>query len=161
MAGACPNRPVSDKKSKFRIVPPKRSEMRQIGRNGQLTLVTEIRMYRISGIDESKEWFAFRVRPQHEKQVSLSLREKGFNEFLPLLKSKRQWADRTKVVETPLFPGYIFCSTTRAATVPVLMTSGVMYVARAGNAPPPADRVEIEALQIAPYVSEVDERRTA
>ena len=68
-------------------------------------------MYRTPGSDEFNEWFAFRVRPRHEKQVSIALREKGFIEFLPLYKSKRQWADRTKVVAMPLFPGYIFCST--------------------------------------------------
>ena len=104
-------------------------------------------MYRDPGSNESNEWFAFRVRPRHEKQVSLALREKGFTEFLPLYKSKRQWADRTKVVEMPLFPGYIFCSTVRSSIVPVLMTSGVIDVVRAGTNPLPADKAEIEALQ--------------
>jgi transcription antitermination factor NusG len=104
-------------------------------------------MYRTAGPHESNEWFAFRVRPRHEKQVSTALREKGFAEFLPLYKSKRQWADRTKVVEMPLFPGYIFCSTNRASIVPVLMTSGVIDVVRAGNNPLAADKAEIEALQ--------------
>jgi transcription antitermination factor NusG len=104
-------------------------------------------MYRDPGSNESNEWFAFRVRPRHEKQVSIALREKGLTEFLPLYKSKRQWADRTKVVEMPLFPGYIFCSTHRSAIVPVLMTSGVIDVVRAGTQPLPADKAEIEALQ--------------
>jgi transcription antitermination factor NusG len=104
-------------------------------------------MYRTSGSNESNEWYAFRVRPRHEKQVSLALREKGFTEFLPLYKSKRQWADRTKVVEMPLFPGYIFCSTNRSSIVPILMTSGVIDVVRAGTNPLPADRLEVEALQ--------------
>ena len=106
-------------------------------------------MYRDPGSIEpnENEWFAFRVRPRHEKQVSLALREKGFVEFLPLYKSKRQWADRTKVVEMPLFPGYIFCSTVRSSIVPVLMTSGVIDVVRAGTNPLPADKAEIEALQ--------------
>jgi transcription antitermination factor NusG len=104
-------------------------------------------MYRIPGAPESNDWFAFRVRPRHEKQVSIALREKGLTEFLPLYKSRRQWADRTKVVEMPLFPGYIFCSTNRSSIMPVLMISGVIDVVRAGNHPLPADKVEIEALQ--------------
>ena len=104
-------------------------------------------MVRIPGPSESNEWFAFRVRPRHEKQVSIALREKGFVEFLPLYQSRRQWADRTKVVEMPLFPGYIFCSTVRSSIVPVLMTSGVIDVVRAGNQPLPANKAEIEALQ--------------
>ena len=47
----------------------------------------------------------------------------------------------------PLFPGYIFCSTKRSSIVPVLMTSGVIDVVRAGTNPLPADKAEIEALQ--------------
>ncbi len=47
----------------------------------------------------------------------------------------------------PLFPGYIFCATNRSAIVPVLMTSGVIDVVRAGNNPLPAEKAEIEALQ--------------
>src|ERR1700690_3308609 len=104
-------------------------------------------MYRDPGSNESNEWFAFRVRPRHEKQVSLALREKGFTEFLPLYKSKRQWADRTKVVEMPLFPGYIFCSTVRSSIAPVLMTSGVVDVVRAGNQAVAGDKAERKALQ--------------
>src|ERR1700678_4406510 len=121
--------------------------MQRESATASLTLVTEIFMDRIPGAAESNEWFAFRVRPRHEKQVSIALREKGLTEFLPLYKSRRQWADRTKVVEMPLFPGYIFCSTHRSAIVPVLMTSGVIDVVRAGTNPLPADKAEIEALQ--------------
>src|ERR1700685_1832256 len=104
-------------------------------------------MYRDPGSNESNEWFAFRVRPRHEKQVSLALREKGFTEFLPLYKSRRQWADRTKGVEMPLFPGYIFCSTRRSSIVAALKTSGLVDGVRAGPHPLPADKAEIEALQ--------------
>ena len=100
-----------------------------------------------SRVNESNEWFAFRVRPRHEKQVSLALRRRGLRNFCLLYKSKRQWADRTKVVEMPLFPGYIFCSTSRSLIVPVVMTSGVIDVVRAGTNPLPADRLRIEKLQ--------------
>jgi transcription antitermination factor NusG len=104
-------------------------------------------MHRIPGPDESNQWFAFRVRPRHEKQVSMALRQKGLKEFLPLCKSRRQWADRVQVVEMPLFPGYIFCSMVRSSIAPVLMTSGVIDVVRAGNHALAADKAEIEALQ--------------
>ena len=103
-------------------------------------------MYRDPGSNESNEWFAFRVRPRHEKQVSIALREKGFTEFLPLYKSKRQWADRTKVVEMPLFPGYIFLST----SVVDRAGSDDQWRDRrsaGGHHPLPADKAEIEALQ--------------
>ena len=62
---------------KFRVVPP-RSEVRSLREFADAAhSVTEILMYRDRGSNESNEWFAFRVRPRHEKQVSIALREKG------------------------------------------------------------------------------------
>ena len=97
-------------------------------------------------INES-EWFAFRVRPRHEKTVALALREKGYCEFLPLLRERRKWGNRAQNVEVPLFPGYLFCMAERFALGPVLSTPGVVDVIRSGGTPLPAAKHEIEALQ--------------
>ena len=51
-------------------------------------------------------WFALRVRPNYEKPVATALRGKGFQEFLPLVRTRRQWSDRVKMMDLPLFPGY-------------------------------------------------------
>jgi transcription antitermination factor NusG len=96
---------------------------------------------------EIAQWFAFRVRPRHEKSVALALREKGYREFLPLLKERRKWGARVQSVEVPMFPGYIFCLAEACALVPVLSTPGVVDVIRCGRTPLPAARQEIEALQ--------------
>ena len=96
---------------------------------------------------ESRDWYAFRVRPRHEKLVSMSLRGKGYDEFLPLTRSKRKWADRCTIVEMPLFPGYIFCDIERADIGRVRSTHGVLDVIRAGSSPLPAKRGEIEGLR--------------
>ena len=93
------------------------------------------------------EWFAFRVRPRHEKSVALYLREKGYSEFLPLIKERRKWGTRLQDVEVPLFPGYIFCLAEPCALVPVLSTPGVVDVIRCGRTPLAASHNEIEALQ--------------
>jgi len=96
---------------------------------------------------ESRDWYAFRVRPRHEKLVSVSLRGKGYEEFLPLAKSKRRWADRSPIIEMPLFPGYIFCETERSEIGRIRCTQGVVDVIRAGSSPLPANRQEIEGLR--------------
>jgi transcription antitermination factor NusG len=96
---------------------------------------------------ESRDWYAFRVRPRHEKIVSMSLRGKGYEEFLPLTKSKRKWADRSPVIEMPLFPGYIFCDTVRSEISKIRCTHGVVDVIRAGSSPLPANRGEIDGLR--------------
>jgi transcription antitermination factor NusG len=73
-------------------------------------------------------WFAIQTRPRHEKKVAIELREKGVTAFLPLFSSLHQWSDRRRLVQTPLFPGYVFVRIGGAADsrIPVLRTSGVL-----------------------------------
>lgn len=101
----------------------------------------------MQSIRESRDWYAFRVRPRHEKLVSMSLRGKGYEEFLPLTKSRRKWADRSPIIEMPLFPGYIFCDTERSEIANIRCTRGILDVIRAGSTPLPANRTEIEGLR--------------
>ncbi|MBU1864090.1 MAG: UpxY family transcription antiterminator [Candidatus Omnitrophica bacterium] len=61
--------------------------------------------------DESlnqKKWYAIHTRCHHEKQVSCRLEGKGVETFLPLRCLQRRWKDRKKLVDFPLFPGYVF-----------------------------------------------------
>jgi transcription antitermination factor NusG len=60
------------------------------------------------------EWFALRTRPRHEKVVTNHLEATGIETFLPLSAQVRSWSDRRKVVQFPLFPGYIFIRTTQS-----------------------------------------------
>jgi len=96
---------------------------------------------------ETTDWYAFRVRSRHEKLVASSLRGKGYEQFLPLYRSKRKWADRSKTVEMPLFPGYVFCDTERSEIGKIRCTAGIIDVIRAGSIPLPANRWEIEGLR--------------
>jgi len=99
--------------------------------------------------NRNEEWFAYRVRPRHEKVVANALRERGCVEFLPLIREKRTWANRQRHVDLPLFPGYVFCLVERFSMLPILSTPGVMDVVRAGASPVPVDAGEIEALRLA------------
>src|SRR5271166_5542188 len=73
-------------------------------------------------------WYAIRTRSRHEKMVAEQLEKQGIENFLPLVKSVRQWTDRTKEIEMPVFSGYSFvrmiCSP--AARLRVLQTHGVV-----------------------------------
>jgi transcription antitermination factor NusG len=72
-------------------------------------------------------WFAIQTWPRYEKKVAIELNKRDVEVFLPLLKNKHKWSDRTRVVELPLFPGYVFVNIqqTPDARVPVLRTNGV------------------------------------
>ena len=54
------------------------------------------------------EWYAIQTRSRHEKMVVQQLQNQGIITFLPLSSQVREWSDRQKVVEFPLFPGYAF-----------------------------------------------------
>jgi transcription antitermination factor NusG len=105
-------------------------------------------VYASQGIDAGKvEWFALQVRSQHERIVASTLREKGYEEFLPLCPIRRRWSDRIKRITQPLFPGYVFCRFNVQERLPILVTSGVLFIVGVGKVPCPIDNSEIVALQ--------------
>ena len=53
-------------------------------------------------------WYAVQTRPRHEKKVLGELTLKSIESYLPVLSQVHRWSDRRKVVQVPLFPGYIF-----------------------------------------------------
>ena len=53
-------------------------------------------------------WYVLYAKPRNEKKVAERLSAAGYNVYCPLHKVKRQWSDRMKVVEEPLFKGYLF-----------------------------------------------------
>jgi transcription antitermination factor NusG len=92
-------------------------------------------------------WFAVRVKSNCEKPVSAILRGKGFEEFVPMYRSRRRWSDRVKVVEVPLFPGYLFCRLDLNKRLALLTTPGFLYLVGKGKTPEPVDEGEVLALQ--------------
>ena len=56
----------------------------------------------------TENWYALRVKSRHEFVSSEELTGKGIENFLPSVSRVRQWKDRKKIVNFPLFPGYLF-----------------------------------------------------
>jgi transcription antitermination factor NusG len=92
-------------------------------------------------------WFAVRVKSNYEKPVSAILRGKGFEEFLPTYRARRQWSDRVKVLDLPLFPGYLFCRIDLSKRLPLLTTPGFLYLVGKGMTPEPVDEAEVMAIR--------------
>lgn len=84
-----------------------------------------------------------------EGTIAAQLEGQGFECFLPKYKSIREWSDRKKEVEQPLFPGYVFCRFEYTQRQSVVVTPGVMQVVGCGRTPMPVEDREIEAIQIA------------
>jgi transcription antitermination factor NusG len=92
-------------------------------------------------------WFAILARTAREKNVTLLLENTGYECYLPVVKFTRNWSDRVKEIEAPLFPGYLFCRMNPHSRLPVLMTPGVIQIVGIGKTPIPVAEEEIAAIQ--------------
>lgn len=92
-------------------------------------------------------WFAIMAKSGREKSAALLLENVGYECYLPATKLMRQWSDRVKEVELPLFPGYLFCRMNPQNRLPVLMTPGVIQIVGVGKTPIPVAEQEIAAIQ--------------
>lgn len=93
------------------------------------------------------EWFALQVRAKHEKLVATHLSGRDYEWFLPLYKRRRLWSDRIKEIDSPLFPGYIFCRFNPQRRLPILTIPGVIQVVGYNRLPVPIKESEIAAIQ--------------
>lgn len=73
-------------------------------------------------------WFAVHVKSRHEFKVSERLVKAGIDVFLPAVERMSRWKDRNKLIQFPLFPGYLFVNITvrHDHTLTVLKTKGVV-----------------------------------
>ncbi len=60
----------------------------------------------------------------------------------------RRSSGRTKTVESPLFPGYVFCRFDKDHRLPILMLPSVVHVVGIGKEPEPIDSAEIASIRL-------------
>src|ERR1700730_16126293 len=97
----------------------------------------------------SYPWFALRVRSRYENIVTAHLSGMGYESFLALYRCRRRWSDRFKEIESPLFPGYVFCRLNPLDRLPILKTPGGTRIVGTAKNPAPLDEDAIFALQVA------------
>jgi len=90
-------------------------------------------------LDTTKEsrWYAAYTKPRNEKKVYDRLVDTGIETYLPLQRVIKQWSDRKKMVEEPLFRSYIFVKIKLKDYYNVLNTFGVVrFITFEGKAVP-------------------------
>ncbi len=98
-----------------------------------------------------QNWYALWVKSRSEFVTSQELNRKGIESFVPAATRVRQWADRRKKVDFPLFPGYVFVHVLPKADefLKVVKTrSSVCLVCLEPGRPTPVSSQEIAALKI-------------
>lgn len=92
-------------------------------------------------------WFAIRVRSNYERVLSSYLESRDFHQYLPLYRDRRQWSDRVREIDLPLFAGYVFCRLDPERTSQVLGAPGVVNIVGYGAKPEPIAEHEIAAIR--------------
>ena len=103
----------------------------------------------------SYNWYAVYTRPRSEKKAYDQLVKAGIESYLPLVKTLKQWSDRKKWVEEPLFTSYVFLKVSEKEYYDALNITPhtVRYVTFEGKAVPiPAS--QIEAMKV--YIEQGD-----
>ena len=98
-------------------------------------------------VEDGRQWFALHVRTRFEKVVARNLKGKGYEEFLPLYQRTNRWSDRTKQIELPLFPGYVFCRFNPVQRLPILTTPGVNAIVGLGKTIMPVEEYELDNIR--------------
>jgi len=102
----------------------------------------------------NKLWYAVYVKSRAEKKVALEFKYEGVSHYLPLVKRLKQWSDRKKWIEEPLFRSYIFVNIEQKDYYKVLQIPGtVKYITFEGHAVP-VPEVQINAIKY--YLEEND-----
>lgn len=86
-----------------------------------------------SGLE--KKWLVFYTKSRAEKKTLELLLKFGFDAWLPTHKVLRQWSDRKKKVEVPLFNSYIFVKDIEANISEILKVPGISWNIRHNGVP--------------------------
>ena len=94
------------------------------------------------------KWYAVYTKPRSEKKSAQAIAEKGIEVYLPLQKTIKQWSDRKKKVEEPIFKSYIFVHIHHEAQhIDILSVPGVVKFIRIGKELSPIQSSVIEAIK--------------
>lgn len=93
-------------------------------------------------------WHVAYVKSRSEKKVQERLDKLKINNFLPMIKSVRQWSDRKKIVQLPLFSGYIFVQLKPADYAIVRMVEGLVNFIYEDKKPAIVPAQDIDAIKL-------------
>lgn len=101
----------------------------------------------MTDVKDNKKWFAIYVKSRSEKKVLKLLEDIGIESFLPLITRVKQWSDRKKKVEEPLFRSYLFVNIPLNDYYTVLNVNGVVKFITFEKKPVPVPENQIIAIK--------------
>ena len=92
-------------------------------------------------------WYTAYTLPNFEKKVRDELSKRDIESYLPLQRTYRQWTDRVKKLEVPLFPNYIFIKSSDADRQSALYTKGLLKYIMLEGTPAILSNEEVELIR--------------
>lgn len=71
-------------------------------------------------------WYVVYTKPKWEKKVAEKLNQVGIECYCPVITQVKQWSDRKKIIEVPLFNSYVFVQLPDANRSSVFEVAGVI-----------------------------------
>lgn len=105
-------------------------------------------------MENVKKWYALYTKPRWEKKVNLVLNNKGVECWCPVKKTEKQWSDRKKIIDEPLFTSYVFVNIDDTERTKVLMTDGILNFVYHVGKPAVIRNEEIELIK--KYLAETE-----
>lgn len=103
----------------------------------------------IKSIDRTidSKWHVIYIRPGFERKVAAKLAEKDIEFFLPTRIEIRQWHDRKKKLEVPVFPGYVFVKVDQKDLVQIYHVAGFIRFLMTGDVMDVLSDQEVDAMK--------------
>ena len=97
-----------------------------------------------------KKWYALLTRSRFENVVTEAIQKKSIDCFLPKIKVLSKRRDRKKIIDVPMFPGYLFVNISLAPKeyLDVVKTVGAVRLLGTHSCPIPVSEQHIESLKI-------------
>ncbi|HWK03597.1 MAG TPA: UpxY family transcription antiterminator [Puia sp.] len=73
---------------------------------------------------DPKNWYVVYTKALWEKKFSKQLEQRKIEHYCPLNKVERQWSDRKKIIDQPLFKSYVFVRVREAEQVAIQQIRG-------------------------------------
>jgi transcription antitermination factor NusG len=89
-------------------------------------------------------WYVLKTRVGGELAAAANLRYREFAPYCPMQKERRRYTDRIKIVESAVFPGYVFCRFNVQQKLPVISCPGVEYIVGFADGPTPVPEEELD-----------------
>ena len=94
-----------------------------------------------------RKWLVFYTKSRSEKKAQEQAKKMGYEVFLPLQTVIKQWSDRKKKVQVPLFNSYIFIRANESEINDILQIPGLSWNIRHNGKPAVVRDIEIALIK--------------